>query len=1176
MHCHHTALKYTEMKRSILFALAACVVAAVCLYSCQTPETDNKPRRLEILFLGHKSKHHDSEKLAEILSQEYFKKGINITYTTNPDDMLREDFKLYDGLIVYANHDSITPAQEKALLDYVRSGKGFIPLHCASWCFRNSPEVVDLIGGQFKTHQYDSFKAVIVKPDHPVMKNVPAFTTTDETYVHDKLSNKIEVLTERVEGDHHEPYTWVRNYGKGRVFYTAYGHDEHTWNNPGFQQLVYNGIMWAVGDHARSLADAYPRPEPKYSDAKIPNYERRDPPPQFQVPLTPQESMELTQVPVGFKMELFASEPDIHKPIHMDWDEKGRLWVAETVDYPNMVRENKKEGRDMIKILEDTNGDGKADKFTVFADSLNIPTGFAFINGGIVVSQAPDFLFLKDTNGDDKADVREKIITGWGTFDTHAGPSNLRYGPDNTVWGTVGYSGFKGVVGDNPDTVRFSQGLYHFTPDGKQLEFLGATSNNTWGLGFSEDFDVFLSTANNTHSASYTIPKRYFDMAGERGETGITKTESHYAMHVVTKNLRQVDVHGGFTAAAGHELYTARNYPKEYWNRIAFVCEPTGRVIHKNIIEPDGASFKEGEDGWNFVASADEWFGPVQASVGPDGNVWVLDWYNFIIQHNPTPEGFENGKGNAHINPLRDSAKGRIYRIVYKKDETKSIRSLNKNNTDALVKALSSDNMFWRTTAQRLLVESGDKKVPGKLYAVVQNEKTDGLGLNPGAVHALWTMQGLHALDGNDKQSLEVAAKALRHPAAGVRRAAIQVLPATAETAEALLASGVFADKDLRVVLAAILKTCDLPSSDKIGQTLYNIAAKEGGSAEDKWIQKALYIAATVQHAGFEKAFKSAGMTEEVKLGEVKLVNRIMMGSVLSVLPLQQHTGYGPNRLPDLTGREIFFTADAAIGKESPTGLIIAQGNMTNGYSVYIDQNRHLCFQVNQAKQAYVIQSKDTVANRFTVTARLKKGGIMELYKDGNEVASGKAGGLFKLPLRDAGLRFGNDYWKSGMDKAGNYPDSTHEMGDISGARLETLLVEKEKEVLGKPDRVIVLKTIPHEMKFDQLKLTVKAGSIVEIVMTNVDFMQHNLLILSPGSMQRVGDAADKLAQTPEGAGMQYVPAVPDVLFSTPLVNPDAKFSLKFRVPDIPGDYPYICSYPGHWRIMNGVMTVVR
>ncbi|HRN57990.1 MAG TPA: ThuA domain-containing protein, partial [Agriterribacter sp.] len=530
------------MKRNIRFSLLCIFCFAVLFNACSLQEKDDKPRRLEILFLGHQGKHHDSEKLAELLSQEYFKKGINITYTTNPDDLLKEEMKLYDGLLLYANHDSITVPQEKALLEYVRSGKGFIPLHCASWCFRNAPEVVELIGGQFKTHQYDSFTAVIVKPDHPVMKDVPAFTTEDETYVHDKISKNIEVLTERVEGEHHEPYTWVRNYGKGRVFYTAYGHNEKTWTNPGFLQLVYNGIMWAVGDHAGALVHQFDTPNPAYTDARMPNYEKRDPPPQFQEPLSPEQSVQLIQVPVGFEIKLFAADPDIYKPIYMNWDESGRLWIAETMDYPNMVRDNKEEGRDMIKILEDTDGDGKADKFTVFADKLNIPTSFAFINGGIVVAQAPDFLFLKDTDGDGKADIREKIISGWGTFDTHAGPSNFRYGPDNTIWGTVGYSGFKGVVGDGKDTMRFSQGLYHFTADGKQLEFLGNTSNNTWGLGFSEDFDVFISTANNTHSAAYTIPKRYFDMSGQGGETGIEKIESHYAMHVVTKNLRQVDV----------------------------------------------------------------------------------------------------------------------------------------------------------------------------------------------------------------------------------------------------------------------------------------------------------------------------------------------------------------------------------------------------------------------------------------------------------------------------------------------------------------------------------------------------------------------------------------------------------------------------------------------------------
>ncbi|HEX8357245.1 MAG TPA: PVC-type heme-binding CxxCH protein, partial [Segetibacter sp.] len=627
-------------------------------------------------------------------------------------------------------------------------------------------EVVEMIGGQFSNHKVDSFPAVIVKPDHAVMKGINAFITKDETYVHTKLSKNIEVLSERVEGEHHEPYTWVRTFGDGRVFYTAYGHDEITFNNPGFLQLVKNGILWAVGDKARSYVSGLKLPELKYSPAEIPNYERRDPAPKFQAPLTPAESMSLMQVPPGFELQLFAAEPDIINPLFMNWDERGRLWVIETVDYPNEVKEGDT-GDDRIKILEDTNGDGKADKFTIFADKLNIPTSFTFVNGGIVVSLAPSFLFLKDTNGDDKADIRQPILTGWGKEDTHAQASNLRYGLDNKIWGVVGYSGFNGKVGDS--TMKFSSGLYRFTPDGKKLEYLSTTSNNTWGLGFSEDFDVFVSTANNTHTGFYGIDKKYLTM-GNIDESGVEKLDAHYEMHVATKNLRQVDVHGGFTAAAGHSLYTARNFPKDYWNRVAFVNEPTGRLIHRTVLQPNGAGFKEDGDGWNILTSADEWAGPVQAEVGPDGALWVVDWYDFIIQHNPTPSpergGYQaqNGKGNAYINPLRDHERGRIYRIVYKNNEQPNKLSLNIKDTKGLISALSNNNMFWRLHAQRLLVENGDKSVLPELYKLVRNIKADEAGINAPAIHALWTMHGLQALDGTNREALDVAIKALSHP----------------------------------------------------------------------------------------------------------------------------------------------------------------------------------------------------------------------------------------------------------------------------------------------------------------------------------------------------------------------------------------------------------------------------
>ncbi len=264
------------MQQKRFLTLVVTVFLGIFFIAASTFQVQDKPRRLEILFLGHQTnRHHNSERLADILTKEYFKNGINISFTSQPDDLNEENLSKYDGLIVYANHDSISASQEKALLDFVKKGKGFIPLHCASWCFRNSSEVVEMIGGQFKSHKYDSFPAVITNANHPVTKGIPAFVTKDETYVHDKISKDIEVLSERVEGGHHEPYTWVRSFGQGRVFYTAYGHDDITFNNPGFLDLVRNGIFWAVGEKAVTDLKAFQIANPQYFDGPVPNYERK-------------------------------------------------------------------------------------------------------------------------------------------------------------------------------------------------------------------------------------------------------------------------------------------------------------------------------------------------------------------------------------------------------------------------------------------------------------------------------------------------------------------------------------------------------------------------------------------------------------------------------------------------------------------------------------------------------------------------------------------------------------------------------------------------------------------------------------------------------------------------------------------------------------------------------------
>ncbi len=999
------------------------------------------PRRAEVLFLGHASEHHNARLYAPWLATALFASGINITYTEKLEDLNKENLSKYDGLVIYANHDVLSKEQEAAMKGFVEGGKGLIPLHSAAGCFKNSDWYIETIGGQFASHGEGEFTGETVAPGHAIMTGLKPFTTWDETYVHQRINPDMTVLTERVEGDHHEPYTWVKNVGKGRVFYTAYGHDERTWKNEGFLELVENGIFWAMGDAVKANVTALNIPDVSIYEEKISDFTARYEVPKIQEALAPEESKKLIQKPVDFSIELFASEPDIQNPIAMAWDERGRLWIVESVDYPNTFKETDGQANDRIKICEDTDGDGKADKFTVFADGLNIPTSMVFANGGIVVSMAPDFVFMKDTDGDDVADVREVIMTGWGKNDTHAGPSNLQYGFDNKIWGVTGYSGFNGTI--NGEKVSFPQGIYRLNPDGKDFEYLAGSSNNTWGLGFSEDNNVFMSTANNTHAGYYSIPAKYLQRAFEKAGEGeispefeiqpIQKIDGHYDAHAMTPNLRQVDVVGGFTSAAGFRLYTARDFPKEYWNRIAFVNEPTIRLTHNAIIEPNGAGFGE-KDGWNFLASSDEWFGPVHAEVGPDGAVWVADWYNFIIQHNVFVERqapsrmilpFEDqphGQGNAFQSQLRDTNHGRIYRVVYKDGSGDKPMKLSKEDPKSLIEALKNDNMFWRMTAQRLLVESGDRKVFGDLYKIVNDKSVDEIGLNSPAVHALWTLHGLGAFESKNAEAIKVGTVALSHPAAGVRKAAIAVLPADQTTTQAIKAAGLTADKDLNVRMHAILKLAEVPGSADAGAMLYQ-ASLDVKNAKDDWLQKAIFAAAAQQG----KFFTDAISTEKTDL------TRRLMGSVANE---KYDLGRRSNLQfsPDVSGKAISISTQISKRGDSESfGVIIAQGDSKNGYSFYLEAGKlHLV--VKQNGQAFEAVTSQALPESYETQATIGQDGKMEILVDGKSVASAKATGAFSGKLAPS-VRTGRDF--GGDRNVGSYKDEFSFEGNLRNVVLE-------------------------------------------------------------------------------------------------------------------------------------------
>lgn len=574
---------------------------------------------------------------------------------------------------------------------------------------------------------------------------------------------------------------------------------------------------------------------------------------EMQLPLEPAESMKHFIVPEGFSVHLFASEPDIAKPLCMAWDERGRLWISESTDYPNNLQ-RQGQGHDRIKVCEDTDGDGQADKFTVFAEFLSIPTSIAFWDGGVIVHAAPDTFYLKDTDGDGKADERKVILNGWGIGDTHAGPSNLAYGPDNWFYGMVGYSGFRGNVGG--ERVSFGSGFYRFRPDGSKLEFLRSTNNNTWGIGFSEEGLLFGSTANGNPSEYMAVPNRYYEQVRGWSASVLNGIADSYKFKAVTDRVRQVDWHGGYTAAAGHALYTARSYPREYWNRTSFVTDGTGHIAGTFVIDHAGSGYRSSYK-FNLLASDDEWSSPIVAEVGPDGHVWVIDWYNFIVQHNPTPAGFETGEGAAYVTPLRDKTHGRIYRVVYDGAPAEPVKSLAGADAKQIVQTLAHPNMLWRKHAQRLLVERGKPDVAEGLIALVKDTKVDPAGLNGGAVHALWTLHGLGLLkaEGAHPAALEAAKAALRHPSAGVRINAVKVLPPTSDTVSAILAAGSTNDDDARVRLAATLALADLPEEQPEAGKAVAALATDATTETDRWLPDAVTSAAAAHPFSFLAAW---------------------------------------------------------------------------------------------------------------------------------------------------------------------------------------------------------------------------------------------------------------------------------------------------------------------------------
>ncbi len=404
-------------------------------------------------------------------------------------------------------------------------------------------------------------------------------------------------------------------------------------------------------------------------------------------PLTPAEQIQKFHLPPGFEIQLVASEPDIQKPMNLAFDARGRLWVSHSIEYPWAVPEGMP-ARDGITILDGIGADGRATKITKFAEDLNIPIGvLPMPNGKDVIAWSIPYIWkLTDSDSDGKVDQREILYGPFDYVDTHGNQNALRLGPDGWVYACHGFRNASKVKlkGQGPVVLEMTSGnTYRFRPDGSAIEQISWGQVNPFGMCFDARGDMFTADC---HSKPITMILRgsYHDSFGKPhdglGFAPIMTSNDH-----------------GSTGISGVAVYEADHFPAEYRGNL-FVCNVVTNRVHRDVIQWRGSSpwIEKPED---FLVCDDWWHHPVDMQLGPDGALYIADFYNSIIGH------YEVDLKH----PRRDRHRGRIWRVVYtgtdKKQAAPTPPNLTELSESHLVNALSNHNLLVRSLARQQLIE---------------------------------------------------------------------------------------------------------------------------------------------------------------------------------------------------------------------------------------------------------------------------------------------------------------------------------------------------------------------------------------------------------------------------------------------------------------------------------------
>ncbi len=966
--------------------------------------------------------------------------------------------------------------------------------------------------------------------------------------------------------------------------------------------------------------------------------------------LSPEASRERMTLGRGYEANLFASEedfPEIANCVQMCFDAAGKLWVCTMPMYQSV--QPGQEMSDKIVVLEDTDGDGKADKSTVFADDLHVPTGIEVGDGGVYVAQQPDVVFLKDTDGDGKADHRERILHGFDSADSHHSISTFTWGPGGGLYlheGTFHHTSVETPWGP----VRNAHGgIYRYDPTRKKLEtFVSYNFANPWGHCFDDWGQNFVADASG--GANYwgtAFSSRAVPYEGQDDFGPFTFAYRAQLKQFFPKRVRPT---------AGCEIVSSHHFPPSAQgnfllnNCIGFL----GILQHRFYDEGSGFRGKEIDP---ILQSADGNFRPVDLEFGPDGALYVVDWHNALVghmQHNVR-------------DPNRDKTHGRIWRITYParplatppriagepienllvllKDPILRTRhhvrmELREHSTKEVVKALGgwvarldpNDPHYEHHLLEALWVHQHHDSPNSSLLEKVLNAKDPRARAAAVRVLSFWrdrvrrplsliearladdhprvraeALRAVSYLDSREAASaaLEVLHKPMDDYLNYLLNETMRVLDVhlADEQEDGSLQANVLLDRDRKIVdyqldrlsidellglerdstnpryepiQEAILTRAGMPSAEReaaltalaksnkthVADELVRLIRRLDGARADRGVIVDLGKMLLPQEG--DAILNQRPALESLAKGGKTSAGRQMAYAVLMNSRFMEEAwglaGKNPDRLADLLAGVSALTSDAAHTQASERVLPLLDASEAKVRDAAISVAPGLSGdpKVIFAKFATLLGSDQSTHAVIRAMSRLRQ----------------DAWDRAKLPAVAAKLvSFAESINANDRNKA-PFLDAVA-LGNTVSAMLDSESSKAIKEKLAALQvPVFRIGTIKHQLKFDKASFEVAAGKQVEIIFENTDILPHNLLLAHPGSLEEIGALADKMALQPDGMAKHFIPESPKVLASTKLLSEGKSETLKLKVPETPGNYLYICTFPGHWRTMYGEMVV--